>query len=283
MTQGVTIRSRCTLNQAIWYEPSAGQTRGAPGGAPRVLHVTARYAPVLTGRAANPIFPGLLAALPPSSAVPTSLPPPLRVHPRLPRSEFYFVAGTVVSDATFYSGPGHYTPAGVNRKVRHFRTFRVRQEDGTEVELSADAYQVQLKEGHRVTLVVAGQGFGYDYVVQFWNHDAPQYSCVVQSTLQVLTFVRGDGCLDSFILAVAAAKVAFIIPLVLGGVVAGAVVGVPVFAIMIARSLRQRARRQRKVEAFRASVLEHLSGIARTLELPADEGKDAVRQRHLSY
>ncbi|HEV3050332.1 MAG TPA: hypothetical protein VGX50_08500, partial [Longimicrobium sp.] len=67
-----------------------------------------------------------------------------------------------------------------------------------------------------------------------------------------------------------------ILPLILGGVVAGGIVGVSVFGIMIARSLRQRARTRRKVEAFRASVLKHLSRIAGTLALPASEGKDAA-------
>lgn len=238
----------------------------------------ARYAAALTGKKANPIFSGLLATARPLAAMPTLLPLPLRSHPGSPGYEFYLVAGTVLSDAVFSGGPGYFAPLGVNPKVRCYRTFRVRQEDGTEVELSADAYQVQLEEGHRVTLVVAGSG-GYGHVIRFWNHDAPQYSGVVQSTLQLLARVPGDGCLDSFLLAVAAGKVVFVIISVLAGVVAGAAAGVPVLVLMIVRSLRKGARRRRKLEALRASVLEHLSRIGRELSLPTGDGKGAVSAR----
>jgi hypothetical protein len=197
----------------------------------------------------------------------------------LPGYEFCVVAGTVLSETVFSGGPGYYAPLGVNPKVRSYREFRVRQEDGTEVELSADANQVQLGEGQRVTLVVARSTNGYGYVMRFWNHDAPQYSGVVQSTLHHLVYLPGDGCLESFLLAFAAGKAVFLIIGIPAGLVAGGVAGVSVLGIMIARSLRKRARRRRKLEALRASVLEHLSRIAQTLALPAGEGKDAAPAR----
>lgn len=212
--------------------------------------------------------------------MPALLPLPLRSHPDLPGYEFYVVAGTVLAQAAHYREAGRYPPRGVPRKVNHWREFVVRQEDGTEVKLAADANQVQLQEGHRVTLVVAGAGHGYDCVMRLWNHDEPRYSGVVPSAVRTIAWVpEGNGCLGTFLLAVGGAKAfLFVVGLLLGWAAGGLAAGL-FLVVFLTRSYKGRRRRLRRLKAKRDGLIEHLSLIGQALSLPPGGG-EAAGPRH---
>lgn len=198
------------------------------------------------------------------------LPTTLRSNPRLPDYTFSVVAGTVLSETVIprTRGPG---PPSVGHTALHYREFWVRQEDGTEIKLFADADQVQLREGHRMTLVVAERHGGAPYVVQTWNHDAPHYSAVVESSLPLITFdfPGQTSCMGLPGTAIMGAQLILAFVGSLMGMGWGLLSGGLFFMAIIALWFR-RGERDRQVRMTREAALrEHLSAITRALSLPA--------------
>lgn len=201
------------------------------------------------------------------------LPTPLRIRPELPGYEFYAVAGTVLSDAVITS-PRSGPPQGVNQTVLRYHDLWVRQEDGTEVRLFADADQMQVREGHRVTLVVAQRADDARYVVRVWNHDAPHYSAVVESSLTSIAFdfPGQTSCTGLPGTAIVGAQLILAVIGSLLGLIAGFLAAGLFFAATI-RLWFRRGERDRGVRLAREAALrEHLSAITRALSLPAAGG-----------
>lgn len=200
------------------------------------------------------------------------LPTSLHADPRLPGYEFHVIAGTVLS-ATVLLSPRSGPPAGVNQTALRYHDLWVRREDGAEVRLFADADQLQVREDHRVTLIVAARSDGTQYVVRAWNHDAPHYSAVVKSAVTSVAF-GFPGQASCFGLPITALLGAQLIGIVIGdslGSAAGALTAILFFSGIIALWFR-RGERDRQIRLAReAALLEHLAAITGALSLPAPE------------
>lgn len=169
------------------------------------------------------------------------------------------------------SGP----PKGVNQTVLRFRDLWVRQEDGTEARLFADADQTQVRTGHRVTLAVAQGADDARYVVRAWNHDAPHYSAVVESSVASIAFdfPGQTSCTGLPGTAIVGAQLILAVIGSLLGLIAGFLAGGLFFAAVIALWFRRGERDRRVRLAREAALREHLSAITRALSLPAPEGR----------
>ena len=202
------------------------------------------------------------------------LPTPLRTDPEFPGYEFHAVAGTVLSDTVIPRTHGAGPPPGVNPNALRYRELWVRQEDGTEVKLFADADQVQVREGHRLTLVVAERRDGARYVVRAWNHDAPHYGTLVESAIHSIAhdFPGQTGCLLWPVIGLAGARLIAAVAEPSMGRAGGILAASLFFIAVITFWFRRGARDRRRHEARKAALLNHLSAVARSLSLPAEDG-----------
>jgi hypothetical protein len=202
------------------------------------------------------------------------LPAPLSTHPRLPGYEFLVVAGTVLSEAVVPRTQGAGPPPGVNPNARRYREIWIGSEERGEVKLFADADQLELREGHRVTLVVAARADGARFVVQAWNHDAPQYGTVVESAVSAIgfDFPGQTGCMVLPAIAIVGAQLLWALAGYAWSRAAGALAAALFFAGVISLWLRRGDRDRRIRLAREAALRERLSAIAGALSLPPAGG-----------